>query len=143
MKNIVILIALFGILVLTSASYGQQSDVKTTPSFKALQEHKLSVELQLKSLLKDFTASYPDVQKARYELDITLREMAILTQSSPKTVSLLSCDYGNKLVTKISAETTLREMLTRLTFKHPSVIAQINLLSKLETELEKELKISN
>ncbi len=150
MKKLLCSLTILCSLALAASTFGQ--DVDTSPpkkvgvvnsaAFQVLRSHEIEVSSKLKSLKQKFTSKDLRVKSRQYELDITRRELAKLSQLSSDKLNFLTEVYGKKLVSMIITESNLRDLLVKFTRTHPAVIEKINLLAMQEAQLAADFGFS-
>lgn len=96
-----------------------QSSVKSTPAYAELLLRRAELESDVESLMESYTEEYPKVKSAKYELDLTKKDLSkLLTQTD---VSKLTLSLGKLLVRKNELETELWMLQNQYNKEHPDV----------------------
>jgi peptidoglycan hydrolase CwlO-like protein len=116
------LILLFGTGVFAQkqpAANSSAQAVKSTAAYAELLLRRAELESDVESFLESYTEEYPKVKAAKYELDLTKKDLARLqtqTDTNKLTVSL-----GKLLVRKNELETELWMLQDKFGKDHPEV----------------------
>lgn len=113
-------------LFLVSFCFGQNKPsnettklVKSTPAYAELLLRKVELESDVESFLESYTEEFPKLKEARYELELTKKDLArLLTQTD---ASRLTSALGRLLVRKNEVETELWTLQNRLDNSDPQV----------------------
>lgn len=96
-----------------------QQTVKGTAAYAELLLRRAELESDVESFLESYTEDYPKVKAARYELELTKKDLArLLTQTD---VSKLTVSLGKLLVRKNELETELWTLQNQYGKDHPQV----------------------
>lgn len=93
--------------------------VKTTPAYAEILLRKVELESELESLLESYTEEFPKVKSAKFELELTKKDLTRLlgeNDSSKMTLAL-----GKLLVRKNQLETELWTLQNQYNKEHPEV----------------------
>jgi uncharacterized protein involved in exopolysaccharide biosynthesis len=119
---------------------GSSNDPKASPAYAVLVLRKAAVEADLADLSSKFTDGSRDIRAKRLELNSLIREMETMQKVGRNNVPRLSNAYGNLILSKVSLEVELEDLLGRLTPEHPGVKKKRVELDALTREIEKLLR---
>jgi uncharacterized protein involved in exopolysaccharide biosynthesis len=111
-------------------------DPRTTHAYAALVVRKAAAEAELADLSAQFTRGSRAVRAKRFELNALGREMESMRGVGCAALPRLSAAYGNLVVSKVSLEVELDELLDNFTPEHPSVKRKRVQLAALVREME-------
>jgi uncharacterized protein involved in exopolysaccharide biosynthesis len=141
MKTLNLLSLLLCLLLLTSSASAQSVSSNITKNVEAsaaivmLSSHRATIVSQLNTLKSRFTETHPTVVSKRSELEITQREMAKILAMPKSQQMLLNEAYGRLIVSKITTEAVLIDLIRDYTLSHPQLLKQANQLHEIEKEL--------
>ena len=129
MKNIKSIINItFLVLLISLSVFAQKKNtsivqadnhVKSTPAYAELLLRKVELESEIESLLESYTEEFPKVRSAKYELELTKKDLIRLLNENDS--SKLTLALGKLLVRKNQLETEFWTLQNQYNKEHPEV----------------------
>lgn len=125
MKLLKIFGATLAILVFSQLNFAQKKTnedikaIKSTPAYAEVLLRKVELESDVESFLESYTEEFPKVKSAKYELELTKKDLARLLSESD--ASKLTLALGKLLVRKNQLETELWTLQNQYNKEHPEV----------------------
>ena len=113
---------------------------ETTPAYGVLVLRKATVESQLVDLSGTLTHRHPKLQSKEFELHAIRLEMNRMRALEKSQLSNLSATFGRLILSKVSLEVELNDLLVCLTSEHPNVKKKRVELAVLEREITNVLR---
>lgn len=93
--------------------------IKATPAYAEVLLRKVELESDVESFLESYTEEFPKVKSAKYELELTKKDLARLLSESDSSKMTLA--LGKLLVRKNQLETELWTLQNQYNKEHPDV----------------------
>lgn len=115
-------------------------DPKASLAYGVLIVRKAAVVAELQTMLSTYKSGHPAVKNKQYELGLLGREIKKVAAMNKRYVSKLSSAYGNLVLRKVTLEVELKDLLNRVTPKHPDVKLKRDELLALERQIKSALQ---
>jgi uncharacterized protein involved in exopolysaccharide biosynthesis len=119
---------------------GCGGDPRTTHAYAALVIRESAAGAELSDLSTRLTSESRAVRAKRFELGVIAREMEAMRRVGCANLPKLSGAYGNLVLTRVSLEVELKDLLDGFTPDYPAVKKKRVQLAALEREMENILE---
>lgn len=117
-----------------------EQNPKTTQAYSMLIQHKVKVQAELESLLKEESSEWPFCKQLQFELDTLKSEMKKMAEIDESKVIKLTAGYGSLVLRRIALATEVHTLLEEEGSEWPTYKQKQRELELLDKEIEKIMR---